>query len=283
MLRELKGLFKLGRPLTSLTGGLAVLLGGYVAGTGAGAQIGLATLATFLISMAANAWNDYLDIEIDRINQPQRPLPAGVVNPRSAWLFSLALTLASLLIAAFINPAAFAIALVSTILLYLYSWKFKSTILFGNFTIAAISAMSAVFGGVAAGNVRPSLWLAAVILTAIMGREILKTLADYEGDLHHRCRTIATAWGRRPARIIFFLLAAVTIVMMMMPYHFGGYRPIYALVVVVGVYPVLLYVLLRLTRYRTGPQLERLSQLMKYDFLVWFTAVLLGAQSATHF
>lgn len=282
MLRELKGLFKLGRPLTSLTGGLAVLLGGYVAGTGAWAQIGLAMLATILISMAANAWNDYLDIEIDRINQPQRPLPSGMVSPRSAWLFSLALTLASLLIAAFINPAAFAIALVSTILLYLYSWKFKSTILFGNFTIAAISAMSAVFGGVAAGNARPSLWLAAVILTAIMGREILKTLADYEGDLHHRCRTIATAWGRRPARIIFFLLAAVTIVMMMLPYHFGGYRPIYALVVAVGVYPVLLYVLLRLTRYRTAPQLERLSQLMKYDFLVWFTAVLLGAQGATH-
>ena len=122
-----------------------------------------------------------------------------------------------------------------------------------------------------------------MILTAIMGREILKTLADYEGDLHHRCRTIATAWGRRPARIIFFLLAAVTIVMMMLPYHFGGYRPIYALVVAVGVYPVLIYVLLRLTRYRTAPQLERLSQLMKYDFLVWFTAVLLGAQGATHF
>lgn len=281
MLRELKGLFKLGRPLTSLTGGLAVLLGGYVAGTGAWADIGLAMLATILISMAANAWNDYLDIDIDRINQPQRPLPSGMVSPRSAWVFSLALTLASLLIAAFINPAAFAIALISTILLYLYSWKFKSTVLFGNFTIAAISAMSAVFGGVAAGNARPSLWLAAVILTAIMGREILKTLADYEGDLHHRCRTIATAWGRRPARIIFFLLAAVTIVMMMLPYHFGGYRPVYALVVAVGVYPVLLYVLLRLTRYRTGPQLERLSQLMKYDFLIWFTAVLLGANAAT--
>lgn len=281
MLRELKGLFKLGRPLTSLTGGLAVLLGGYVAGTGAWADIGLAMLATILISMAANAWNDYLDIDIDRINQPQRPLPSGMVSPRSAWVFSLALTLASLLIAAFINPAAFAIALVSTILLYLYSWKFKSTVLFGNFTIAAISAMSAVFGGVAAGNARPSLWLAAVILTAIMGREILKTLADYEGDLRHHCRTIATAWGRRPARIIFFLLAAVTIVMMMLPYHFGGYRPVYALVVAVGVYPVLLYVLLRLTRYRTGPQLERLSQLMKYDFLIWFTAVLLGANAAT--
>mgnify|MGYP007073216819 FL=1 len=35
MINELKGLYKISRPLTTLTGGLAVLLGGYVAGTGA--------------------------------------------------------------------------------------------------------------------------------------------------------------------------------------------------------------------------------------------------------
>jgi hypothetical protein len=44
-----------------------------------------------------------------------------------------------------------------------------------------------------------------------------------------------------------------------------------------GVYPVVFYILLRVTQERTGPQLERLSQLMKYDFLVWFVAVWLGA------
>lgn len=280
MASKLKGLYKLGRPLTSLTGALAVLLGGYVAGTGDWGPVSLAVLATFLISMAANAWNDYLDIDIDRINQPQRPLPAGMVSPRSAWIFSVVFTVISLLIAAFISPAAFAIAFISTIMLYLYSWKFKSTVLFGNFTIATISATSAVFGGVAAGNARPSLWLAAVIFTAIMGREILKTLADYEGDLRHHCRTISTTWGQRPARIIFYLLGAVTAVVMMLPYLQDVYRPIYGVIVVVGVYPVLLYVVTKVTHYRTGPQLQRLSLLMKYDFLVWFVAVLLGANAA---
>jgi geranylgeranylglycerol-phosphate geranylgeranyltransferase len=281
MLQELKGLYKLGRPLTSLTGGLAVLLGGYVAGTGAWGQIALAMIATILISMAANGWNDYLDIEIDRVNQPQRPLPSGMVRPQSAVIFSVVLTIISLIIAATISQAAFSIAVFSTMLLYLYSWKLKSTVLFGNFTIATISAMSAIFGGVAAGNVRPSFWLAAIIFTAIMGREVLKTLADYEGDLRQHCRTISTAWGRRPARIVFFLMGAVMVVVMMLPYYLGTYRPIYAVVVAFGVYPVLLYVVLKVTRYRTGPQLERLSRLMKYDFLIWFVAVLLGANAAS--
>jgi geranylgeranylglycerol-phosphate geranylgeranyltransferase len=280
MLRELKGLYKLGRPFTSLTGALAVLLGGYVADTGEWTAVALAVVATFFISMAANAWNDYLDIEIDRVNQPQRPLPSGLVSPRSAWMFSLVLTAVALLIAAFINPTALAIALVSASLLYLYSWKLKSTVLLGNLTVATISAMSAVFGGVAAGNPIPSLWLALIIFTAIMGREILKTLADYEGDLRQHCRTISTAWGQRPARIVFFILGALTLIVMMLPYLLNIYGPIYAVIVVLGVYPVLLYVLTKVSCYRTGPQLERLSQLMKYDFMIWFVAVLFGANVA---
>ena len=102
-------------------------------------------------------------------------------------------------------------------------------------------------------------------------------LADYEGDLRQRCRTVATVWGKRPARIVFYLLGAATLVIMMVPYMLDVYRPVYALIVGLGVYPVLMYVLLRVTRERTGPQLEKLSQLMKYDFMIWFVAVLLGA------
>lgn len=277
MLNELKGLYKISRPLTTLTGGLAVLLGGYVAGTGAWDKVALAIVATWFITAAANAWNDYQDIEIDKINQPKRPLPSGIVSPRSVLVYSLVMTATSILLAAFINPTAFAIALGSAAMLYLYSWRLKSTVLMGNAIVATISAMSAIFGGIAAGNPRPSLWLAAIIASAIMGREVLKTLADYEGDLRQRCRTVATVWGRRTARIVFYILGAATLVVMMMPYILNVYQPVYALIVALGVYPVLLYVLVRVTGERTGPQLEKLSQLMKYDFMVWFLAVLLGA------
>ena len=187
------------------------------------------------------------------------------------------MTAVSVLLAAFINVPAFIIALASASMLYLYSWRLKSTVLMGNAIVATISAMSAIFGGIAAGNPRPSFWLALIIASAIMGREVLKTLADYEGDLRQRCRTVATVWGKRPARIVFYLLGAATLVIMMVPYMLDVYRPVYALIVGLGVYPVLMYVLLRVTRERTGPQLEKLSQLMKYDFMIWFVAVLLGA------
>jgi geranylgeranylglycerol-phosphate geranylgeranyltransferase len=276
-MHKIKALYKLSRPLTTLTGALAVLLGGYVAGTGEWLKIVLASITTLLISAAANAWNDYLDIEIDQINQPQRPLPSGSVSPRSAWIFSLCLTGLSLVATSFINLPAFLIALFSNLLLYVYSWKLKSTVLMGNAAVALVSAMSVIFGGVAAGNARPTFWLAIIIASGIMGREVLKTLADYEGDLRQRCRTIATVWGKRWARVVFYLLVGMTLILMMVPYLFNVYRPIYAYIVAFGVYPVVLYVVLRVSRERTARQLQRLSQLMKYDFIVWFLAVVLGA------
>jgi geranylgeranylglycerol-phosphate geranylgeranyltransferase len=270
-------MYKLARPTTSLSGAMAVILGGYVAGTGEWLNIILAAIATFLATGAANAWNDYLDIEIDRINQPQRVLPAGLMSLRGAWVFSIGLTLIALLIAAFINLPSFLIALAATVALYVYSWKLKSTVLMGNATVATISALSAVFGGVAAGNVIPTFWLAIIIATAIMGREVLKTIADYEGDLRQRCRTIATVWGRRPARIVFYILLAATVWMMMVPYLLDVYKPIYAYIVAFGVYPIIIYVLIKVSRNSSNHQLDRLSRLMKYDFFIWFVAVILGA------
>ncbi len=277
MAQTIKGLYKLSRPLSTLTGVLAVVLGGYVAGTGEWGRIAVAAVATLFVSAAANAWNDYRDIDIDRINQPQRPLPSGMVSPRAALIFSVTLTALSIVLAAFLGPLALAIAVASNVLLYVYSVWLKSTVLLGNATVALISAMSPVFGGVAAGNVRPSLWLGAIIFVGILGREVLKTLADYEGDRAHGVRTIATAIGPRAARTIFFCLLGATAIVMLAPYLAGHYERIYAWIVALGVFPVAVYVIIRVTRDRTGPQLERLSQILKYDFLIWFVAVLLGA------
>jgi geranylgeranylglycerol-phosphate geranylgeranyltransferase len=302
-MERVKALYKLARPFNALSGALAVLLGGYVAGTGEWVNVALAALVTFLVTGAGNAWNDYLDIEIDKINQPHRALPSGKIQPRAAVIFSLSLTALALLLAAFINLPSFLIVLVFSLVLYLYSWKLKSTVLMGNLTVAITSAMTVIFGGTAAGNVKPTLWLAVIITTGILGREVLKTIADYEGDLRQQCRTIATVWGRRTARVFFYVTAGVTIWVMLVPYlikvyreHISlcsvvnvcsllapfadmlpVYRPVYAYIVAFGVFPVVVYVILQVKRGVPGSRLEHLSQLLKYDFLVWFVAVVLGA------
>jgi hypothetical protein len=55
------------------------------------------------------------------------------------------------------------------------------------------------------------------------------------------------------------------------------YNPIYAYIVAFGVFPVVVYVVLNVRRGVSGRRLEQLSQLLKYDFIIWFLAVVLGA------
>ncbi len=272
----MKGYYKLARPMNAIAGFLAVLLGGYVAGAQTWGGVILAALSTLLITASSNAWNDYLDIEIDKINQPQRPLPAGLVSPRGAVIFSVILALVSLMLAAFINWPAFLIAFASNLALYLYSWKLKSTILLGNATVATIIALCTLFGGVAAENPQPTLWLAAITFCAILSREILKTMADYEGDLKENCRTIATVWGKDIARIFLITFLVITSVIMLAPYLIQQYSRIYIYIILLGVYPLFVYILFAAKSTTPARKLEQLSQFMKYDFFVWFAAVALG-------
>ena len=272
-----KGLYRVARPFNALSGALAVFLGGYVAGTGAWLNISLAALATFFVTGASNAWNDYLDVEIDRINKPNRPLPSGQITRPAVLVFSLVCTAIAVLLALLINLPALLVVVISSILLYVYSWKLKSTVILGNATVAAVSASSSLFGGLAAGNVRPTLWLVVIMAAGMMMREVLKTIADYDGDLAQRVRTVATVWGKRRAWWLFMALAVITMVVMTLPSFFNEFGRIYLLIIVVVVIPIIFYVLSSVRPDRSALVLERHSQLIKYTFLVWFLAVFLGA------
>ncbi len=275
--KMLKEYYRLGRPINALAGVLAVFVSAYAAGPLSWWPVIAASLTVLLITVSTNAWNDYVDIEIDRINKPGRPLPSGKISPKGALAFSLIGTAISLLIATFINLPAFLIAIGANILLYLYSWKLKCTVLWGNITVALIIGLCFIFGGVAAGNIKPTLMLAVTVFLAMMGREILKTMADYRGDLEQQCRTISTGWGKASARrytIVFLTLAKV---MMLVTYFVEDYKPAYLYLVIFGLYPILTYIAIKAKSDADGHALENNSTLMKYSFFIWFLAVVLGA------
>ncbi len=273
----LKGYYRLGRPINALAGIIAVILSGYVAGPVSWWPVVIAAITVLLITVSTNAWNDYVDIEIDRINKPRRPLPSGQVSPQGALVFSIAGSTISLVVAAFINQPAFLIALGSNILLYLYSWRLKCTVILGNTAVATVIALCFIFGGVAADNIQPVLLLAVTVFFAMMGREILKTMADFKGDLQQNCRTIATVWGKKIASIFVIVFLGVTAVLILATYFIEGYSSAYLYPVILGVYPIFAYIAINVRSTYSGNELEQLSTLMKYVFFIWFLAVALGA------
>jgi len=277
----LKHYYKLGRPINALAGCIAVFLSAYVAGPASWWPVIMAAVTVLLITVSTNAWNDYIDIEIDRINKPGRPLPAGLISPRGALIFFIAGSALSLVTAAFINLPAFFIALGSNLLLYLYSWKLKCTVLWGNAAVATIIALCFIFGGVAAGNIQPVLMLAVTVFFAMMGREILKTMADYRGDLRQNCSTISTVRGKKTAGIFVAVFLGITAIMMLATYFVEQYSPAYLYLVVLVMFPLFAYIGLNAISSADSEILERNSLLMKYSFFVWFLAVALGAGLAS--
>lgn len=95
----------------------------------------LASLAAGLIGGGGMVINDIFDVEIDRINKPQRPLPSGAVSAASAALFYAVLSAVGLLLNLFLHSSAQAIATGAVVLIFFYSYRLKSTPLFGNLMV----------------------------------------------------------------------------------------------------------------------------------------------------
>jgi geranylgeranylglycerol-phosphate geranylgeranyltransferase len=98
-------------------------------------------LVVCLVTGAGNAINDYYDIEIDRINKPERPIPSGRISKSKALYFSILLFASGTVIAFFINTICGVIALFNSLLLVYYAATLKRTVLIGNLSVGYLSLL----------------------------------------------------------------------------------------------------------------------------------------------
>src|SRR5665647_485192 len=92
-MNKLSGFIRLIRPINCLMMGFAVLVGAVLASPQLGGLNWLNIIFVFLTGFAfcaaAMVINDYYDRKIDAINEPQRPIPSGIVKPYEALALSL--------------------------------------------------------------------------------------------------------------------------------------------------------------------------------------------------
>lgn len=175
------------RPLNCLMSIIAVLVGGFLILNTIDFVIIYAAIAVFLITGAGNVINDYVDIEADKINRPNRPIPSGRISKKSALIYAILLFAIGIIISGFINWLIFIIAIVNSLLLVLYSTHLQNKIFVGNILVAYLTASTFLFGGAAAfsGSFQAlSLPLLLMLLSglATFSREIVKDIEDLEGD-----------------------------------------------------------------------------------------------------
>ncbi|MDG6911011.1 MAG: geranylgeranylglycerol-phosphate geranylgeranyltransferase [Nitrososphaerota archaeon] len=213
------GAIKLIRPVNCTMIGFAVIVGAFVSKPPSvfPAQLALGFLTGFFICAYSMVVNDVYDVDVDRVNRPDRPLPSGGVSMREANAISTATLVAGLACALLsLDLLAVVVAALYAFLSWLYNSRGKKAGVWGNLIVASSLAIPFIYGGaVAHGSLLGSLLL-MMALTAFfsgVGREVVKAMADIEGDAKRDVNSVARKRGLVPASRIgalFFLLAVVT-------------------------------------------------------------------------
>jgi len=177
-------------------------------------KILLGTVTAFALSGASMAINDYCDYEIDKINEPNRPLPSGILTLRESLIIAALLALTGIAASAFINLQTMLLASLSLIVSVIYAVRVKRTGLPGNFLVSFCVAVPFIYGSLIAKNGLDF----KVLLFSLMaflsntGREIIKGIVDVSGDKAQDMRTIAVVYGEKAAALlasVFFLSAVL--------------------------------------------------------------------------
>lgn len=276
-MKTLKGLILLTRPVNLFIAFLSIFIGGFVTGTIQPiVKLLLACISGMLIGAGGNSINDYYDLEIDRINKPKRPLPAGMVSSRLAFFFSIGLFIVGIVLSRFIHLLGFVIALFASVMLYLYSFHLKRTVLWGNFTVGLLSGLAFVYGGIAVGQPKYALIVGIFALFFHLAREIIKDMEDIRGDQDQGVLTLPIQYGLRAAMCAVTIVLVLLIFLTIIPYILNLFSILYFIVVVLGVDLFLIYVLISMWKRPEPNNLGRLAVMMKVNMLIGLLAVYLG-------
>ena len=236
----------------------------------------LACISGGIIMAGSNTINDYFDLDIDRVNRPNRPLVTGKLTARQAWTIAWIEFGVGISLSLFINFTAFLIALIVAAIIILYSFQLKRLPLVGNLAVSFSTAMAFVYGGAAVNRIKETLIPAVLAFFFHFGREIIKDLQDKEGDARGSARTFPLVYGEVASLGLTTTIFLILAIVLPLPFLFGWYTIAYLVVIVIGVYPVLIYVTFSMWKNRSTKNLGFLSNLLKADMLVGLLAIYLG-------
>jgi geranylgeranylglycerol-phosphate geranylgeranyltransferase len=212
----------------AVTAAAAVVVGAWWAHGTIGVAVTWAAMAAMAITMAANAWNDVADLEIDRIAHPGRPLPSGSISPREAARLAWVAAALALPLAWRASPQLAVLTIGVLGIARVYSPHLKRMGLVGNATVAVVASLPFLYGAWVVGQPARGAVLVAIAVPLHFAREVAKDLDDVAGDAQWR-RTIPVSYGARRAKVVIAAAAAAFLLALAWP---AARAPLFALALV---------------------------------------------------
>ncbi len=158
---------------------------------------------------AAMAFNRYLDRRFDAMNPrtAKREIPAGVISPNHALLFTIVCSLLFIATTLFINRTVFFLSVIALFVILFYSYTKRVTalchvVLGIGLSLSPIGAYLAVTGYF---KLLPLLF-SFTVLTWVAGFDIIYALQDEEFDRAQKLHSIPAALGKSNALMVSNLL-----------------------------------------------------------------------------
>jgi 4-hydroxybenzoate polyprenyltransferase len=264
---------------------------------------------TFLLLIAASVFiaaggyviNDYFDVQIDQVNRPNKVVVDRQIKRRNAIIWHAVLSLVGIACTFWVSRVSgkwslLFLNLLSVILLWVYSAKYKKTLLVGNVLIALLTAwvILSVYLFVGKGWDINYVWLNdglhydvkklfkyamtyagfAFIMTLI--REVVKDLEDMHGDAQFGCKTMPIEWGVPVAKMfagVWISVAAAGLIIISLYAWQSGAKGLTIYMLIALVAP-LIFSIRQLKQAQQIHEYHQLSGLIKWIMLAGILSML---------
>ena len=278
------------RPINGLMGGLTVIIG--ILNTRIDIDpitlifnLIFGVLTYFFISGSSMVINDYYDIEIDKINRPERPIPRGSITLNQAkiiWIITILIgTILSIL-----HSLLFKIGYLVTIIVvfmafigWLYAaWGKKSGFL-GNIIVGISFSIGLIYGAMLNNSGIP-LYIYYFFLTSfflLLSREVIKGCEDVEGDKKEGVKTLAIRIGIKKSTNVAMIFAVVAVVFYILPYFTVINQLLFLISMIFGLAVVIFAIILMLKGNLENKDFKKVSLLLKVGAFLGLITFLLAS------
>ena len=225
------------RPLNMILSLCAVFIAGWLVNDITSPLLPYTALVVLCFAGASNILNDVLDINIDKINRPNRMLPSGHLKIQEALILMSILYALGIMATSYLHPVGQQIALALVLpLLALYTPLFKRLPFIGNLVVGAILGLVFIFTeGAIMGNV-DKMWIPFCLATTLSSvRELVKDAADMEGDAVGDLQTFPRKYGLITTLWLLRILTIALCFGAIIPWFEGWYGNYYLFLLIGGV------------------------------------------------
>jgi geranylgeranylglycerol-phosphate geranylgeranyltransferase len=288
---KLKDALEILRPINCVMGSLTVIIG--ILNTRIDVSIEklisnilLGVLTYFFIAGSGMVINDVYDVEIDKVNRPERPIPRGSLTLDHAKKI-YAGTLLIGIVTSLLHTIFFSLNIFVVILAICFgmigriyaAWGKKSGFP-GNIIVGISFSIGLIYGALLNGPTPPH-YIYFFFLTSfflLISREIIKGCEDIEGDKKESVKTLAIKIGIKKAKIISIISQILAIIFFITSFFTTIINPLLFLTMMMPGIAIVLYSLVLSTgKGESKEDFAKISLVLKIGALLGLIAFIFAS------